>query len=47
MAKSPAIYWADFQARADIINAYKSDPVVALGIPATGKRRWSKSLISA
>ena len=37
VAKSPAIYWADFQARADIINAYKADPVVALGIPATGK----------
>jgi hypothetical protein len=37
VAKSPAIYWVDFQARADIINSYKVDPVVALGIPATGK----------
>jgi hypothetical protein len=37
VANSPAIYWVDFQARADIINAYNVDPVVALGIPATGK----------
>ena len=37
IANSPAIYWVDFQARADIINAYDVDPVVALGLPATGK----------
>ena len=38
VAKSPAVYWVDFQARADIINAYNVDPVVALGMPATGKQ---------
>jgi hypothetical protein len=37
VTNSQAIYWVEFQARADIINPYKVDPVVALGIPATGK----------
>jgi len=37
VANSAAVYWVEFQARADIINAYMVDPVVALGITATGK----------
>jgi hypothetical protein len=37
VANSPLIYWVDFQAQADIINAYNVNPVIALGIPATGK----------
>jgi hypothetical protein len=37
IANAPAIYWVEFQALVDIINVYKVDPVVALGLPATGK----------
>ncbi|HEY2527378.1 MAG TPA: hypothetical protein VGJ20_05405 [Xanthobacteraceae bacterium] len=37
IANSPAIYWVEFQALVDIINVYKVDPVVALGMAATGK----------
>ena len=37
VANSPAIYWVDFQAVADIINMFNVDPSVALGMPATGK----------
>ena len=37
VTNSSAIYWVDFQARADIINAYNVDPVLALGVPPTGK----------
>jgi hypothetical protein len=37
VANSPAIYWVEYQALVDIINVYKVDPVVALGMPATGK----------
>jgi pimeloyl-ACP methyl ester carboxylesterase len=37
VANSPAIYWVDFQAKDDIINAYRVETLVALGIPATGK----------
>ncbi len=29
--------WVEYQALVDIINVYKVDPVVALGMPATGK----------
>ena len=32
-----SIYWVEYQALVDIINVYKVDPVVALGLPATGK----------
>jgi hypothetical protein len=37
IANAPAIYWVEYQALVDIINVYKVDPVVALGLPATGK----------
>jgi pimeloyl-ACP methyl ester carboxylesterase len=37
VANSPAVYWVDFQAKDDIINAYRVDPLVALGFPASGK----------
>ena len=36
VANAP-IYWVEFQALVDIINVYKVDPVVVLGMPATGK----------
>ncbi|HEY1981557.1 MAG TPA: hypothetical protein VGH13_15890, partial [Xanthobacteraceae bacterium] len=34
---APTIYWVEYQALVDIINVYKVDPVVALGMAATGK----------
>jgi len=37
LANAPGIYWVEFQALVDVINVYKVDPVVALGMPATGK----------
>ncbi|MFZ3359450.1 MAG: hypothetical protein WCA56_11755 [Xanthobacteraceae bacterium] len=37
VANAPSIYWVEYQALVDIINVYKVDPVVALGMPATGK----------
>ena len=37
VANAPAVYWVEYQALVDIINVYKVDPVVALGMPATGK----------
>ena len=37
VANAPAIYWVEYQALVDVINVYKVDPVVALGLPATGK----------
>jgi hypothetical protein len=37
LAAAPSIYWVEYQALVDIINVYKVDPVVALGLPATGK----------
>ena len=37
VANSPAVYWVEYQALVDIINVYKVDPVVALGMPAAGK----------
>ena len=36
VANAP-IYWVEFQALVDIINVYKVDPLVALGLAATGK----------
>jgi hypothetical protein len=36
LANAP-IYWVEYQALVDIINVYRVDPVVALGLPATGK----------
>ena len=37
VANAPQVYWVEYQALVDIINVYKVDPVVALGMPATGK----------
>ncbi len=37
VANAPAVYWVEYQALVDVINVYKVDPVVALGMPATGK----------
>ena len=37
VANAPGVYWVEFQALVDVINMYKVDPVVALGLPATGK----------
>jgi hypothetical protein len=37
VANAPAVYWVEYQALVDVINVYKVDPVVALGLPATGK----------
>jgi hypothetical protein len=37
LANAQAIDWVEYQALVDIINVYKVDPVVALGLPATGK----------
>ena len=37
VANAPTIYWVEYQALVDVINVYKVDPVVALGMPATGK----------
>ncbi|MGA2895039.1 MAG: hypothetical protein ABSE22_19400 [Xanthobacteraceae bacterium] len=37
VARAPSIYWVEYQALVDIINVYKVDPVVALGLPAAGK----------
>jgi hypothetical protein len=37
LAAAPSVYWVEYQALVDIINVYKVDPVVALGMAATGK----------
>ncbi|HML08504.1 MAG TPA: hypothetical protein VK430_10315 [Xanthobacteraceae bacterium] len=37
VANAPGVYWVEFQALVDVINVYKVDPVVAIGLPATGK----------
>ena len=37
VANAPSIYWVEYQALVDLINIYKVDPVVALGLTATGK----------
>ncbi len=37
VANTPAVYWVEYQALVDIINVYKVDPVVALGLPPAGK----------
>jgi len=37
VANTPAVYWVEYQALVDIINVCKVDPVVALGLPPTGK----------
>jgi hypothetical protein len=37
VANAPSIYWVEYQALVDVINVYKVDPVVALGMPPIGK----------
>jgi len=37
VAAAPSIYWVEYQALVDIINVYKVDPLVALGLAAIGK----------
>jgi pimeloyl-ACP methyl ester carboxylesterase len=37
VANTPTVYWVEYQALVDIINVYKVDPVVALGLLPTGK----------
>ena len=37
IAQAPAVDWVEYQALVDIINVYKVDPVVAIGLAATGK----------
>jgi hypothetical protein len=37
LANSSVIYWVEFQALEDIINVYDVDPIVALGMPSSGK----------
>ena len=37
VANAPSVYWVEYQALVDVINVYKVDPVVALGLAATGK----------
>jgi hypothetical protein len=37
IANAPNIYWVEYQSLVDIINVYNVDPVVAIGLPATGK----------
>jgi hypothetical protein len=36
VANDPDIYWVEFQAMTDIVNFYKSDPVMDLGLPPAG-----------
>jgi hypothetical protein len=37
VANTPSVYWVEYQALVDIINVYKVDPLVALGLPSVGK----------
>jgi hypothetical protein len=37
IANLPNLFWVEYQALVDVINIYKVDPVVALGMPETGK----------
>jgi hypothetical protein len=37
VAKAPGIFWVEYQALVDVINVYKVDPVVALGLPFAGR----------
>ena len=37
IAKAPGIFWVEYQALVDVINVYKVDPVVALGLPFAGR----------
>lgn len=37
VGNAAALRWVEYQALADVINVYKVDPLVALGLPAAGK----------
>src|SRR5215469_9201638 len=37
IAKASGIFWVEYQALVDVINVYKVDPVVALGLPFAGR----------
>jgi hypothetical protein len=37
VATAPGIFWVEYQALVDVINVYKVDPVVALGLPFAGR----------
>jgi hypothetical protein len=37
VANVPSLYWVEYQALVDIINVYKVDPLVALGLAPSGK----------
>ncbi len=37
IATAPGIFWVEYQALVDVINVYKVDPVVALGMPFAGR----------
>jgi len=37
VATAPHIFWVEYQALVDVINVYKVDPVVALGLPFAGR----------
>ena len=37
VANTASVYWVEYQALVDVINVYKVDPVVALGLPYAGK----------
>lgn len=36
VSAAPAVFWADYQARSDVMNFYGRDPLSAMGLPATG-----------
>jgi hypothetical protein len=37
ISRQAAIFWVEYQARADIINFFRVDPIAAMGLPPTGK----------
>jgi hypothetical protein len=37
VAAAPGLFWVEYQALVDVINVYKVDPVVALGMPFAGR----------
>lgn len=36
VSAAPTVFWADYQARSDVMNFYGSDPLSVMGLPATG-----------
>jgi hypothetical protein len=37
LASAPDIFWAEYQALLDVMNFYKTDPIAAVGLAATGR----------